>query len=119
MLERKVRGISTHALREEGDHYRGAGHYCVAISTHALREEGDRRRCRARRRRQPISTHALREEGDKQTAKYDPAYYISTHALREEGDWPVSDKAYQALLFLPTPSVRRATQQLKRGAHPR
>ena len=33
--------ISTHALREEGDHRDGGTGNIVAISTHALREEGD------------------------------------------------------------------------------
>ena len=33
--------ISTHALREEGDHIGGAVVDILTISTHALREEGD------------------------------------------------------------------------------
>ena len=35
--------------------------------------------------------------------------HISTHALREEGDSRVMVAAWTALVFLPTPSVRRAT----------
>ena len=37
---------------------------------------------------------------------------ISTHALREEGDASLWRRGFFFLLFLPTPSVRRATQQL-------
>ena len=55
--------ISTHALREEGDHCHVGGPHLVAISTHALREEGDARAA-GDGRGQQISTHALREEGD-------------------------------------------------------
>ena len=80
------RGISIHALREEGDTNgarsiwtqqnfyprppRGGrqevfvlGEVTVSISIHALREEGDAR-SRAQGGRLEISIHALREEGD-------------------------------------------------------
>ena len=79
-------GISTHALREEGDllnlaflcahsaflptpSARRATHLMlvesveITISTHALREEGDLKGT-YRKRAGSISTHALREEGD-------------------------------------------------------
>ena len=56
-----------------------------------------------------ISTHALREEGDVYPRSGRHAgRKISTHALREEGDDYIPDFAACAL-FLPTPSVRRAT----------
>ena len=55
--------ISTHALREEGDHPRTRSAAAKWISTHALREEGDAA-TRPRRHKRKISTHALREEGD-------------------------------------------------------
>ena len=57
-----------------------------------------------------ISIHALREEGDrvngmtpKDVAK------ISIHALREEGDAPHTQSCPVVLVFLSTPSARRAT----------
>ena len=36
---------------------------------------------------------------------------ISTHALREEGDQQVAVAVGDLLLFLPTPSARRATSR--------
>ena len=56
-----------------------------------------------------ISIHALREEGDN---FYDGGRHgrgISIHALREEGDLSTSCTAVEKLLFLSTPSARRAT----------
>ena len=72
---------------------------------------------RGGRRRQPvqwprrfsISIHALREEGDLPLGRNETARKISIHALREEGDactHPVFDVA---IVFLSTPSARRAT----------
>ena len=105
-----ARGISTHALREEGDaEIMGGSVEVAAISTHALREEGD---CpggcipnssahfypRPPRGGRPSSSlgNAIRLE-------------ISIHALREEGDLCVHHFHNFVLLFLSTPSVRRAT----------
>ena len=78
------------------------------ISTHALREEGDL----DGRRHQPvvlISTHALREEGD------DTAVTVSDR-LEKFLPTPSARRATRRtaktsllLLFLPTPSARRAT----------
>ena len=56
-----------------------------------------------------ISTHALREEGDQSYWEQVGEHYISTHALREEGDEAPAKSAGFPLLFLPTPSARRAT----------
>ena len=79
--------ISTHALREEGDHRHRRDRLPGRISTHALREEGDLHRPYFVLRRWPISTHALREEGDGLTGcSGSSSSSISTHALREEGD---------------------------------
>ena len=81
-----------------------------------------------------ISIHALREEGDRETAAAWPTEAgISIHALREEGDlvltlrsifvldfYPrpprggrrqLSSVPVALLLFLSTPSARRATRQ--------
>ena len=102
-------GISTHALREEGDAQAAAGSAAAsAISTHALREEGDRppnapnpwhppflptpsaRRatlggghCLGLGRFLPTPS-ARRATG--QGVNSDDPVIISTHALREEGD---------------------------------
>ena len=57
-----------------------------------------------------ISIHALREEGDKFFARYLIALsVISIHALREEGDRLANVPTCRALIFLSTPSARRAT----------
>ena len=37
------------------------------------------------------------------------AFHISTHALREEGDRIHCRRGLDNLIFLPTPSARRAT----------
>ena len=68
-------------------HYRGAGHYCVAISTHALREEGDRHRC-------------LSQEP--------PGRFLPTPSARRATALRQVAAAYTE--FLPTPSARRATE---------
>ena len=57
-----------------------------------------------------ISIHALREEGDYSYAiSHTGADKISIHALREEGDISQSHLHYGQILFLSTPSARRAT----------
>ena len=57
-----------------------------------------------------ISIHALREEGDRATTSpRNKPWKISIHALREEGDlWERNEKG-EKVLFLSTPSARRAT----------
>ena len=56
-----------------------------------------------------ISIHALREEGDTKNLETFFSRYISIHALREEGDIAHLDGLLGDLLFLSTPSARRAT----------
>ena len=59
-----AKGISIHALREEGDSSPFfKGKIAVLISIHALREEGDLSTWGAAQC-EGISIHALREEGD-------------------------------------------------------
>ena len=58
---------------------------------------------------QPISIHALREEGDPQRQHRWHSEQISIHALREEGDVTAFGIAGLFLIFLSTPSARRAT----------
>ena len=79
--------ISIHALREEGDVGAPPGCFHKHISIHALREEGDNFRPGTLKKYQAISIHALREEGD----------------ISQRLCFPVR------LLFLSTPSARRAT----------
>ena len=60
---------------------------------------------------QKISIHALREEGDLWgMGQIQIAQAISIHALREEGDAPRTDFVTELVLFLSTPSARRATR---------
>ena len=81
----------------------------TSISIHALREEGDLR--------MPyffedgkISIHALREEGDGLLlVGGDRVFSISIHALREEGDVGLPESSQRTIIFLSTPSARRAT----------
>ena len=59
---------------------------------------------------QSISIHALCEEGD--VGSPDATYHapcISIHALCEEGDPFVTGRSTVLMLFLSTPSARRAT----------
>ena len=60
-----------------------------------------------------ISIHALREEGDaEKSATCASSRMISIHALREEGDLAIQPNALHVLIFLSTPSARRATSFL-------
>ena len=56
-----------------------------------------------------ISIHALREEGDLPFRAYAKVWNISIHALREEGDFVENLLKVLKVLFLSTPSARRAT----------
>ena len=57
-----------------------------------------------------ISIHALREEGDGVTSSPHQLLSISIHALREEGDSEIFPVFVKTVLFLSTPSARRATR---------
>ena len=126
-------GISTHALREEGDAAAG-GHSDGIRDFYPRPPRGGRPVGRSSETSGlSISTHALREEGDAGGALAGAQYNISTHALREEGDlWPARSCAvppyfyprpprggrpapcfcpHVHMEFLPTPSARRATSQ--------
>ena len=80
------RGISIHALREEGDLLSGSSSpwSTVFLSTPSARRATKKAGGRVDQSR--ISIHALREEGDLQPPADDPQQQISIHALREEGD---------------------------------
>ena len=124
--------ISIHALREEGDEnvpdflFEVLGFLSTPSARRATQDwDTLAKPCR-------ISIHALREEGDKnlvhshhsftyfyprpprggrpaQLARASAAEAISIHALREEGDPPAPVLRLLRLLFLSTPSARRAT----------
>ena len=124
--------LSTPSARRATIH-RGRRHDEKPISIHALREEGDEDDPRGHSGRRPISIHALREEGDPpsllcSTPALDfyprpprggrrlpicwayPRQCISIHALREEGDSTGIYGVTGVLVFLSTPSARRATR---------
>ena len=62
-----------------------------------------------------ISIHALRAEGDISLRRVEEGEpNISIHALRAEGDKDYPAIIKGAGLFLSTPSVRRATQELQK-----
>ena len=79
------------------------------ISIHALRKEGDIRFSLISSPPQ-ISIHALRKEGDRRGCWYVDCRCISIHALREEGDVHLSPDQITQMIFLSTPSARRATR---------
>ena len=127
--------ISIHALREEGDH--GQSCRCPAhrISIHALREEGDwippsggativeflstpsaRRATRCRSSRTPRSSNFYPRppRGGRRGRRRQGVQHqrISIHALREEGDGGGTLLTDTLVVFLSTPSARRATIRL-------
>ena len=102
-LTQTFRGISIHALREEGDRRgftpRAADRYFNP------RPPRGGRRCQRGRISAPIfiSIHALREEGDNGGVPGSERCNISIHALREEGDPTSSASAATTLYFNPRP----------------
>ena len=105
--------ISIHALREEGD----LELYGVpAANIRFLSTPSARRATLSALGVQllySISIHALREEGDTALCELDAALNkISIHALREEGDQHLLSCTLQHVIFLSTPSARRATSVL-------
>jgi len=85
---RHLRGISIHALREEGDARKDAirKHFFTFQSTpSARRATAERGRVYASALG-VISIHALREEGDHGVYRRWGSSQVSIHALREEGD---------------------------------
>ena len=102
--------ISTCALREEGDLYieaEKAGTEAFLSTPSARRATGHDRQEQAA---DGISIHALREEGDTRSRWSSGIRPISIHALREEGDFIFSAKEREGIIFLSTPSARRATR---------
>ena len=101
-------GISIHALREEGD---------VIRKYRILEESNFYPRPPRGGRHAGATTHPGAADfyprpprgGRPLPTKIHPEVGISIHALREEGDMVASPTTKTILLFLSTPSARRAT----------
>ena len=106
--------ISIHALREEGDGILGVLNPHKYISIHALREEGDAARCCCAAAQQHFYPRPPRGGRLMVTLLLAVVNEISIHALREEGDRYFSPMPFDMILFLSTPSARRATAKTER-----
>ena len=128
--------ISIHALREEGDSRDVDGQRVIGISIHALREEGDLQMSATNpkssyfyprpprggrppsvpHRQKPkdnISIHALREEGDGHGVVV-PSALIYFYPRPPRGGRQIRAKGSEKyLIFLSTPSARRATSIIR------
>ena len=113
--------------------------YAGIISIHALREEGDTKSTTTSRRRsqflstpstrrathagvlrvllQQISIHALREEGDLQGGRPDPGTDYFYPRPPRGGRLTGVTTFLRSIVFLSTPSARRATQHHRKGTH--
>ena len=106
---RRSRSISIHALREEGDQKGAEGRQEHVISIHALREEGDSAMLESSYKPFLISIHALREEGDR-PAPSRPCRHPNFYPRPPRGGRPnMHISKIVSLVFLSTPSARRAT----------
>ena len=124
--------ISIHALREEGDWQRAGRGGASHISIHALREEGDATARKWTTRpthfyprpprggrptcQMPVLRHCAyfyprppRGGRREHPESFEQPVCISIHALREEGDFDLSKISMMDMIFLSTPSARRAT----------
>ena len=101
--------ISIHALREEGDLEAARNGPCLENFYPRPPRGGRPFRFALLYDDITISIHALREEGDARDLAGDNTNTISIHALREEGDPFVTGRSTVLMLFLSTPSARRAT----------
>ena len=111
--DRQAHNISTHALREEGDHEpRARGLYGGRISTHALREEGD---CINEYKGSEVyrflpTPSARRATDGCARLGYDHGYFYPRPPRGGRPNAGAMDDVDDA--FLPTPSARRATAAL-------
>ena len=112
---RKVRTISIHSLRMEGDPFGELLHSRSYISIHSLRMEGDCVIVAAALNLGIISIHSLRMEGDCIDAMAETQGVISIHSLRMEGDLvqhpSISDRCH----FNPLPPY--GGRLLRMGGH--
>ena len=105
------REISIHALREEGDQHLHIHPPRSRISIHALREEGDPQERLLHSTRKYISIHALREEGDAMAHRRSGHRRDFYPRPPRGGRHKITGKWDLQILFLSTPSARRATPQ--------
>ena len=114
LLTRNIAGVSIHALREEGDWQSLQKDLTmdVFLSTPSARRAT--RRVFLRGAERQVSIHALREEGD-QCCKSGIQFLLCFYPRPPRGGRHGSayDAAYQ-ILFLSTPSARRATAKTER-----
>ena len=107
-------GISIHALREEGDQSGSAASKTTRNFYPRPPRGGRRSAQRGSGSRVYISIHALREEGDIPSIRFfiSPVVFLSTPSARRAtaGSWLHTQ---YATLFLSTPSARRATVDLR------
>ena len=110
--------ISIHALREEGDH--APGLHCPGSRYFYPRPPRGGRRLPSGQKYfyLSISIHALREEGDFSTIsiEFGSVIFLSTPSARRATFWQITPE--RALPFLSTPSARRATGSILRGTGP-
>ena len=104
-----LRGISIHALREEGDPDGNGTTEGSIISIHALREEGDAPQPRIQQST-IISIHALREEGDNVTRSDGESMAHFYPRPPRGGRHQCNGDMICNTVFLSTPSARRATR---------
>ena len=112
MPEEEPHVISIHALREEGDGLflqKPSDLGFSDISIHALREEGDNQTKHNYKSIQNFYPRPPRGGRRGILCRRVHPFPISIHALREEGDPVLANIGEQAILFLSTPSARRAT----------
>ena len=108
-----ARPISIHALREEGDGKESSSPQPSTDFYPRPPRGGRPPKIKNPPMLQTISIHALREEGDpKPDHEWPGIHVISIHALREEGDADGCSAECAVLVFLSTPSARRATEAL-------
>ena len=88
---------------------RFADRRCIQISIHALREEGDGQILTAMAGRMYFYPRPPRGGRPTDVGNVDAKLLISIHALREEGDVSDVGSKIMGVLFLSTPSARRAT----------
>ena len=133
LLDQQDRKISIHALREEGDLESAAGSAgqedfyprpprggrpgltawpavtAMLISIHALREEGDKLTETRLRLNTDFYPRPPRGGRPRVVLIINQFVIISIHALREEGDQMAQAMGAELVVFLSTPSARRAT----------